>query len=176
MLYYGVNYTHWDCKILQVQKTPPSFSLIWKLLLKKRCNLHKFSSPVPSTSMLALHPSSVGYEPLSFLRFPHFRYLDLLSKPSVMYIFFLNPYSDFSVTYILLRPRFPGLLIISISVRVTLPSSRRDYGSRFLFNLRRPITLLLLLLNEVVELCLQQICWLMLGIHRDYYSCCGCYY
>ena len=73
-----------------------------------------------------------------------------------MYIFFLNPYSDFSVTYILLRPRFPGLLIISISVRVTLPSSRRDYRSRFLFNLRRPITLLLLLLNGAVELCVRE--------------------
>ena len=88
MLYYGVNYTHWDCKILQVQKTPPSFSLIWKLLLKKRCNLHKFSSPVPSTSMLALHPSSVGYEPLSFLRFPHFRYPPPTLNPDRLLICF----------------------------------------------------------------------------------------
>ena len=177
MLYYGVNYTHWDCKILQVQKTPPSFSLIWKLLLKKRCNLHiiiPFQVLIPSSVNIHARSSPVvcrlwAFELSSFSALPiptsdsqPWSPLDLLSKPSVMYIFFLNPYSDFSVTYILLRPRFPGLLIISISVRVTLPSSRRDYGSRFLFNLRRPITLLLLLLNEVVELCLQQICWLML--------------
>ena len=77
-----------------------------------------------------------------------------LDEPFRHKFFFFNPYSDFSVTYILLlRPRFLGLLIISISVRVTLPSSRRDYRSRFL---------LLLLLNGAVELCLQQICWLML--------------
>lgn len=105
MLYHGVNYTHWDCKILQVQKTPPSFSLIWKLLLKKRCNLHiiiPFQVLIPSSVNIHARSSPVvcrlwAFELSSFSALPiptsdsqPWSPLDLLSKPFVMYIFFFK--------------------------------------------------------------------------------------
>ena len=114
MLYYGVNYTHWDCKILQVQKTPPSFSLIWKLLLKKRCNLHiiiPFQVLIPSSVNIHARSSPVCRLHMSLWAFfvfrtsdTHLRLSTLIASWSVYYFFFKSVLWFFRHVHIIATP------------------------------------------------------------------------